>query len=196
VHYVSAILDITIAEAARRLTGKGAVSDNVKLSEVLARARSRIGDPYVWGGKLPPNTDCSGFVAWAYNGKVRSFTDHISDDTVRVDGKDIAPGDIVLYQYADPDQPGVTFPHVALYLSDTEVLDNRYGLGVGVHPQLSRAKATRYYRRLPGVIVDSLTPVAPVTPVQPVVDAATLSTIKKTIDDALTGLYYAKSLLP
>lgn len=126
----------------------------MKLSEVLARARSRTGDPYVWGGKMPPSTDCSGFVSWAYNGQVPSFTDAILDATQRVETP--APGDIVLYQYADAEQPGVTFPHVALYLDDATVLDNRFGLGVGVHPQLSRARAQRFYRRVPGVVVDTV----------------------------------------
>src|SRR5262249_6289468 len=90
----------------------------MKLSEVLARARSRIGDPYVWGGKAPPKTDCSGFVAWAYDGKVTSFTDTILGETQRVEKP--SPGDIVLWEYVDPDQPGVRFPHVGLYISDDE----------------------------------------------------------------------------
>lgn len=126
----------------------------VKLSEVLAKARSRIGDPYVWGGKAPPSTDCSGFVAWCYDGQVTSFTDTIFGETERV--ADPAPGDIVLYEYQDASQPGVRFPHVALYMDDATVLDNRGGYGVGVHPQLPRSQARRYYRRLAGVAVDTV----------------------------------------
>lgn len=204
VNYVSAILDIPRATAIRYLT-RGVPPTVLKLSDVLARGRSRIGDPYVWGGKVPPTTDCSGFIAWCYDGKVRSFTDHIYEDTERVDGKDVAPGDIVLYEYRDASQPGVRFPHGGLYLSDAETLDNRFGLGLGVHPQMSRQETVRYYRRLPGVLVDTLggpvappvpVPAPPVPPVPPVPDAATLAAVKKIIDDALTGLYHAKSLLP
>lgn len=153
--------------------GDTPVAETMKLSEVLARARSRIGDPYVWGGKAPPSTDCSGFVAWCYNGKVTSFTDAILGETQRIETP--APGDIVLWEYPDPDQPGVRFPHVGLYLSDAETLDNRYGLGVGVHPQLSRARAARYYRRLAGVVVDTVQapiepPMTPLPPAQPAQD--------------------------
>lgn len=156
----------------------------MKLSDVLARARSRIGDPYVWAGKAPPKTDCSGFVAWAYDGKVTSFTDAMLAETQRVEKP--APGDIVLWEYTDPDQQGVRFPHVGLYLSDEETLDNRFGLGVGIHPQLPRARAARYYRRLPGVVVDTIaappaepapTPLPPAGPA-PSKDAETIAGLR------------------
>ena len=141
-----------MAEADRMLSA-GTAGAGLKLSDVLARARSRIGDPYVWGGKTPGMFDCSGFVSWAYNGGVPSFTDAILAPTVRVEKP--APGDIVLYEYKDDEQPGVRFPHVGLFLSDTVTLDARYGYGVGEHKQLDRSRATRYYRRLPGVTVDT-----------------------------------------
>src|SRR5699024_11279505 len=32
----------------------------------ISAGKSRIGDPYVWGGKDPGGFDCSGFVSWAY----------------------------------------------------------------------------------------------------------------------------------
>lgn len=117
------------------------------LQRALDRARSRIGDPYVFGGKIPPTTDCSGLVSWAYEGKVRSFTDWIYDDTGPAQSS--LPGDIVLYEYNDPDQPGVRFPHVGLWLSDTLTLDNRYPQGVGIHPHVVGAK--RSVRRVPGL---------------------------------------------
>lgn len=130
-----------------------------KLSEVLARGRSRIGDPYVWDGETPGRFDCSGFVKWCYSGELTSFTDAIFDETVRVETP--APGDIVLYEYKDPDQPNTRFPHVGLFLSDATTLDARAGKGVGEHPQLPRAQATRYYRRFPGAIVDTVGQPAP-----------------------------------
>ena len=141
-----------LAEA-ERLLGTTDEAGGLRLSEVLRRACSRIGDPYVWGGKVPGRFDCSGFVSWAYNGAVPSFTDAILSPTVRVEKP--APGDIVLYEYKDDGQPGVRFPHVGLFVSDTVTLDARYGYGVGEHQQLDRSRATRYYRRLPGVVVDT-----------------------------------------
>lgn len=143
----------------------------LKLSDVLARAYSQVTNPpkpYVWGGKRPETSfDCSGLVAWAYGGKVTSFTDAILGETERVANP--APGDIVLYKYADSSQPGVKYPHVGIFLSDTETLDARFGVGVGVHPQLPRTMAQRWYRRLPGVVVDTVgaaTP-GPVPPTPP-----------------------------
>lgn len=141
-----------LAEA-ERLLADGDAGGGLKLSEVLARARSRIGDPYVWDGEKPGGFDCSGFIKWTYGGALPSFTDAILSPTVRVEKP--APGDIVLYEYKDDSQPGVRFPHVGLFLSDTVTLDARYGYGVGEHQQLDRSRATRYYRRLPGVVVDT-----------------------------------------
>jgi soluble lytic murein transglycosylase-like protein len=181
-HYLDVILGAGWPEPG----AAGAVA--MKLSEVLERARSRIGDPYVWGGKKPPSTDCSGFVAWAYDGKVRSYTDHILPDTERVDGKDIAPGDIVLYEYDDPNQPDTRFPHVGLFISDTVTLDNRFGHGVGEHPQLPRSQARRFYRRLPGVIVDTdgSAPVPAPVPDDP--RDAEIAALKAQLDDARSRL--------
>jgi len=142
-----------LAEAERLLAGGASNGGGVKLSEVLQKGRSRIGDPYVWDGDKPGGFDCSGFVSWAYNGAVPSFTDAILSPTVRVEKP--APGDIVLYEYKDESQPGVRFPHVGLFISDAVTLDARYGYGVGEHQQLDRSRATRYYRRLPGVAVDT-----------------------------------------
>jgi cell wall-associated NlpC family hydrolase len=142
----------------------------IKLSDVLARGRSRIGDLYVWDGEVPGGFDCSGFIRWTYNGALTSFTDSILGETERVEKP--APGDIVLYEYQDASQPGVRFPHVGLFLSDTKTLDARFGAGVGEHDQLSRSTATRYYRRMPGVIVD--TAGAPPPPSPPPDELATL----------------------
>ena len=117
------------------------------LARALARGRLQIGDPYRFGAKGPDGWDCSGFVAWAYEGRVRSFTDWIFEDTEPVSAP--RAGDIVLYAYRDPTQPGVRFPHVGLYLSDTLTLDARFPEGVGIHPHLSFAR--REYRRVPGL---------------------------------------------
>lgn len=153
VTYLIKILQIDEGQARAIMTGVSAVGD-IKLSEVLALGHSRVGDPYVWDGEQPGGFDCSGFIKWVYNGTLTSFTDSILGETDRVENP--APGDIVLYEYKDTSQPGVRFPHVGLFLSDTETLDARFGHGVGVHPQLPRTQAARYYRRKLGVIVDTL----------------------------------------
>jgi hypothetical protein len=152
----------TFYGAVLSLEAVGQPQADIRLSEVLARGRSRIGDPYVWDGEQPGGFDCSGFVKWCYNGRLTSFTDSILGETERVEAP--SPGDIVLYEYNDTSQPGVRFPHAGLFLSDTRTLDARFGAGVGEHDQLSRSTARRYYRRLPGVIVDT----AEEAPEQPV----------------------------
>lgn len=170
VTYVAVILGIGRDEARRRLLGQPPSTEApMQLSTVLARARARAGDPYVWGGKAPGGFDCSGLVAYAYGGQVPSFTDALFDATYRVETP--APGDIVLYEYSDSQQPNVRFPHVELFLSDTRCYGARFGVGVGEHDQLPRAQARRYYRRVPGVVDDtspatpSPPPSAPSTPV-------------------------------
>lgn len=124
----------------------------LRLSTVLAKARTRYGDPYVWDGDSPGGFDCSGFVAWAYDFKVTSYTDAIYDET----SESIHPasGDIVLYEYYDPTQPNTRFPHVGLYLDSTTTLDARGGVGVGVHPHVVGARL--WLRRVSGVRVDTV----------------------------------------
>lgn len=117
------------------------------LDRALSRARSRIGDPYVWGGKQPGAFDCSGFVSWAYEGAVPSFTDAIYGSTGPAQSS--LPGDIVLYEYHDMSQPGVRFPHVGLWLDEWTTLDCRFPEGCGVHPHV--VGAVRHLRRVPGL---------------------------------------------
>ena len=103
-----------LTEAERLLAAAPAAGGSVKLSEVLQRGRSRIGDPYVWDGEKPGGFDCSGFVKWAYNGKLTSFTDAILNETVRVEKP--APGDIVLYTVN-----GKQVVHSCVYIADDVV---------------------------------------------------------------------------
>jgi hypothetical protein len=147
-HYLDVILGAGWPEPG------GAPVTGIKLSEVLDRAHSREGDPYVWGGHAPGGLDCSGLVSLAYGGKLPAFTDAIFDATERVETP--APGDVILYEYSDTNQPGVRFPHTELFLSDTRCYGSRYPMGVGEHDQLPRSQARRYYRRAPNVIVDTV----------------------------------------
>lgn len=164
VRYVAAILQVPAGEAAQLLTAQPAAGpEPIKLSEVLARGRARIGDPYVWDGEQPGGFDCSGFIRYCYRGRLTSFTDAILGETTRIEQP--APGDIVLYEYTDPSQPGVRFPHGGLYLDDGRALDARYPDGVGERAQLPRTQARRYYRRAPNVEVDTLAPPPPPPPV-------------------------------
>jgi cell wall-associated NlpC family hydrolase len=122
---------------------------------VLAIAWAEIGKPYAgplvgqqdsarWGSL---GWDCSSFVSAmyerAYGVKLTAFTDDAYRETVPVD--DPRPGDIVFYCYDDPSQPGVTYPHMGLYVGPGRVLDSRSGDGVGLHEDVRGATAE--YRR-------------------------------------------------
>jgi cell wall-associated NlpC family hydrolase len=120
-------------------------------SAVIAAARAEIGKPYAgplvgqpdsarWGSV---GWDCSSFVSAMYERvygvKLTAFTDDAHRETVPVD--EPKPGDIVFYRYHDPSQPGVTYPHMGLYLGPGRVLDSRAGAGVGVHDDVRGARA-------------------------------------------------------
>jgi hypothetical protein len=109
-----------------------------RLARVVEAGRTRIGDPYVWNGEEPGGFDCSGFVTWCYRQvgvEVPSFTDAAWDACQEI--FDPLHGDLTFYEYTDPKQAGVRFPHMGLFLSTTEVLDSRGGVGVGVHPHVA-----------------------------------------------------------
>jgi cell wall-associated NlpC family hydrolase len=125
---------------------------------VVAAAQAEIGKPYAgplvgqpdsarWGSV---GWDCSSFVAGmyerAYSVKLTAFTDAAYCQTIAVDNP--SPGDIVFYRYQDPSQPGVTYPHMGIYLAPGRVLDARVGDGVGIHDDV-RGAAREYRRVIP-----------------------------------------------
>lgn len=75
-----------------------------------------------------------------------AYTDSIYDQTYAITAAEIHPGDIVLYRYNDPSQPGTSYPHVALYLSPTLDLDCRYPQGTGQHARLTGQYQALYRR--------------------------------------------------
>lgn len=114
---------------------------------LLDTAQAEIGKPYsgplsdIGGGRFgDPGFDCSSFVAWCYaqNGVpgLTAFTDAMYAQTDPIDSP--SPGDLVFYRYQDAAQPGVTFPHMALWIgSDSLTIDSKYPTGVSVHPILN-----------------------------------------------------------
>lgn len=124
------------------------------LRRVMDLGATRIGDPYVWDGERPGAFDCSGFIKWCYAQALgiplTSYTDAIYDETDAIAAGQALAGDIVLYEYLDPSQPGVRFPHVGLVTERPDItLDARGGVGVGYHANVYGA--ARYYRRVRGL---------------------------------------------
>lgn len=184
--YVSLILQIPLEEARARLKGGGGgtVVDNSAAirARVIELGKQEIGkryagpivdepDSYRWGN---PGWDCSSFVSGMYDkatgGKVKlvPFTDTAAQQTEWVQNPQ--PGDIVFYHYQD--EQGVYWPHMGIWLSPTEVLDARYGKGVGVHPHVTPVGPDaqgryRTVKRPAGLDAIVITPTPGPVPVQP-----------------------------
>lgn len=101
--------------------------------DVIAAGSRYLGTRYAMGGGRrpgkPQSLDCSSFVARAYadatggRTKLTAQTDAMYRQTTAIDAGDARPGDLVFYRGHDPGQPGVVFPHVALYTGNGRILD-------------------------------------------------------------------------
>lgn len=111
-----------LADAGAELAGP-ITAPNAIAAGAIAAARSRLGDPYVWGATGPTSFDCSGLTQWAYA--------HVGIQLPRVAADqwnagphvalaDLAPGDL-LFWATDVSNP-VTIHHVALYLGNGMML--------------------------------------------------------------------------
>lgn len=78
-----------------------------KRFDILTRAKSVIGLPYVWGGNSTTGgMDCSSYVSWAW-GVARYTTDSISAVSYNITKDELRPGDIMnLPTWSDPARYG------------------------------------------------------------------------------------------
>lgn len=137
---------------------KGDPSGRVGVRSVIDVGSTAIGSRYQWGGaggrtsfdaKLAP-TDCSGFVAWAYQQatglKLTAQTTGMWNQTRAVDAKSAQPGDLVFYNKGE----GANLEHVGIYVGNGQMLHdsslNPNG-GVDITPLWSGAS----FRRVDGV---------------------------------------------
>jgi hypothetical protein len=125
--------------------------------KVLDVGSAAIGSRYQWGGAggrgqsvLNANTDCSGFVSWAYEQatgvRLPAQTQGIYQSTMAVSPKDAQPGDLVMFNMGQ----GANLEHVGIYAGNGMMLHdsslNPNG-GVDLTPMWSGAE----FRRVPGV---------------------------------------------
>jgi cell wall-associated NlpC family hydrolase len=87
-------------------------------SRVLSLAKSKVGDPYVWGAAGPSAFDCSGLVVWAF--KQLGVSLPHSSATLSTMGAPVAkgalqPGDLVFF-YSP-------VSHVGIYAGNGMVLN-------------------------------------------------------------------------
>ena len=128
-------------QAARLPQGSPLARQDPAKADVLGAARAELGKPYAgpivggaeadrWGSV---GWDCSSFVSGVLRKvgvNVTPFTDAAARETVTVASDQARPGDIVFFRYSDPSQPGVEFPHMAIYAGDGKIIDAAYGRGV------------------------------------------------------------------
>lgn len=90
---------------------------NATVAAAIAAARTRLGDPYVWGGTGPTSFDCSGLTQWAYAHAgltlPRTAAEQWGTGPHPALG-DLQPGDL-LFWATDVHDPA-TIHHVTLYL--------------------------------------------------------------------------------
>jgi peptidoglycan DL-endopeptidase CwlO len=107
-----------LAAAGGSLTGT-TKPPNATVATAIAAARTKLGDPYLWGGTGPTAYDCSGLTQFAY-GAAGVTLPRVAADQWRVGARvalaDLLPGDL-LFWATDPADP-TTIHHVAIYLGD------------------------------------------------------------------------------
>ena len=89
--------------------------------QLLRKARSAIGTPYVPGGMSPGGFDCSGFVCWAYKSVGVSLPRTARD--MAAASRSIAParlqtGDLVFFNTSGSSK----YSHVGLYIGNGEFI--------------------------------------------------------------------------
>jgi cell wall-associated NlpC family hydrolase len=96
-----------------------ATAPNPIAAAAIAAARTRLGDPYVWGGSGPAVFDCSGLVQWSYARAGLSLPRTAEEQWFTGPHpalSSLAPGDLLFWatDIADP----LTIYHVAMYLGN------------------------------------------------------------------------------
>lgn len=102
---------------------------------MLIEAQKYIGNAYLWGGKTPPNFDCSGFVAWCYKvagimpNDVVAFTGTIWDwcsanGTHGTNIDEAIQGDIMFWGEYPHTYNSAGNAHVAIYVGNGYILDS------------------------------------------------------------------------
>jgi peptidoglycan DL-endopeptidase CwlO len=104
----------------------------------LTAAKSRLGDPYVWGAAGPNRFDCSGLVQWSMR-QAGIIMPRVAVDQAqtgpRIPVSQVQPGDLLFY-HTDPTAP-TYISHVAIYIGDGLMLQApEPGLDVEVVPAI------------------------------------------------------------
>jgi cell wall-associated NlpC family hydrolase len=110
-------------QAAGGTVDAGMTPPNDVVAHMLAVAKSKLGDAYVWGATGPDTFDCSGLTQFAYAAAGIALPRVAADQWgvgAKVALSDLEPGDL-LFWATDPARPA-TIHHVAIYLGDGMML--------------------------------------------------------------------------
>lgn len=105
---------------------RGALPD---ARQVLAKAASLLGSPYVYGGSGPYAFDCSGFTMYVFRQVGIELPHNAADQAglgVPVSREQLAPGDLVFFSYYG--RPGID--HVGIYAGDGQFIHASSRAGV------------------------------------------------------------------
>jgi hypothetical protein len=113
--------------------------------EIVELAKSRVGDPYVWGGQAPGGFDCSGLTYWAYMAAGHPINRIPTYGGRQVTSSTMLPADILFY-YPNALQRGerVPFGHFKMYIGDGQTVESASG-GVQIRPLDSSFAQVRTY---------------------------------------------------
>lgn len=96
-------------------------NSSVTANEIIAYAKTFLGDPYVWGGTSPNGFDCSGFVQYVFKHfgiyLERTTYQQVTQGTA-VALNDMQPGDLV-FEIGSATAPD----HVGIYLGNNQIIN-------------------------------------------------------------------------
>jgi cell wall-associated NlpC family hydrolase len=151
----SAFARVLASSQASAVSDPGASAGGVTGEQLVAKARTQLGTPYVWGGEKPGGFDCSGLIQWTYK-QFGVDLPRVSRDQAKagreVSAAEARPGDLVFF-----DRP--TIDHIGMYAGDGKwVVAPKTGDVVKMQ-SVDLSKATTIRRILP----DAPAGAAPVT---------------------------------
>ena len=114
----------------------GSTPPNATAAAAIAAARSRIGDPYVWGATGPNSFDCSGLTQWSYHQAGINLPRTSREQWYAGPHPTLAqlePGDLLFFALNTSDP--ATIHHVTIYLGDGMMIAAPHtGLNVQIQP--------------------------------------------------------------